>query len=325
MNRKQPNTVALLPDDTAVVADLCKVDLDDFFRHHSRTFSFAAKLFTTEQQWVVKRIYAFCRLTDDIVDKPESRSREQTTSLLDAWEHTVVNAFGGRASGIAWLDELLMTSHERGVPIEIIRDLIQGVRSDASNVRFDDQQALLGYCYKVASTVGLWMCHMLGITREADLSCAIALGKALQLTNIVRDVGEDLSTGRVYLPEDMMAEYGLNVDTLIEMSKSKKISNQYSELIADLIALSEEYYRNAWQAIVRLPFRLGIGVAVASVTYQRINHHVIKNNYDNLSLRAYTSRFEKIYLTGVAFSRYVTGRYLNVGHNTGSRSREVMF
>jgi phytoene synthase len=271
-------------------------DLDRYFRHHSRTFSFAARFFNADQRWAVRRVYAFCRFTDDLVDSNPGVDGSQALFLLNQWEKVVRSVFDGASSGIPWLDELLHVSRERGVAVDWISDLIAGVRFDTGVVRIASYEELDRYCYQVASTVGLWVSTLCNPSTSHLHADAIRLGSAMQLTNIVRDVGEDLRRDRIYLPQELLADHGLVQDDLFRMLDEEYPDDRFVAMIHELIDRADRLYEEAWSGITRLPLRMGVAIAIAARTYRGIHGSVRRNNYDTLHKRAYTTLARKVAL-----------------------------
>lgn len=266
-------------------------DLNAFFRIHSRSFWFASRWFKRSQREVIGRVYAYCRTTDDIVDC--ASDKEAAEQALADWAAKSSAAYAGESTGIDWLDQLMTSSREAGVPYELVEELLAGVRSDLDRVRIADWQELSRYCYRVGSVVGLWICRLFGVTEPAVLERARALGHAMQLTNITRDVGEDLSIDRIYLPAVLLDQYGISEADLQRMHAIGKPSPEYQTMMADLAERTEALYRFAETGIPALPAGFRSAVAVASRVYHGIDAAVCRAGWNNLSQRAHTSPLQK--------------------------------
>ncbi len=136
----------------------------------------------------------------------------------------------------------MQTSRAKRVPFSIIEDLIRGVERDMSSPSFETVEQLKDYCYGVASTVGLWLCHLHDVRDEWMLERAAALGRAMQITNIVRDVGEDLDRGRMYLPAEVLKRHGLTAGDLEAAKERGPIPEAYRALIREMISIADEEY-----------------------------------------------------------------------------------
>ena len=164
------------------------------FAAKARTFHWSARLLPADRRDDAAVVYAFCRLVDDTAD--EAPTAAVAAAALDR----LAAELEGRAEPRPLVAAFLDTAARRGLPLDAARELLAGVRSDLGVVRIADDDALLVYCYRVASTVGLLMCGVLGVRERDALPFAVDLGVAMQLTNICRDVAEDAGRGRVYLP-----------------------------------------------------------------------------------------------------------------------------
>ncbi|MBX2820136.1 MAG: carotenoid biosynthesis protein [Rhodothermaceae bacterium] len=273
--------------------------LKDFFTSHSRSFSFAARFFSPEQYQLVTRLYAFCRTTDDISDTVALRDgREKAEADLNDWEQRVYLSYQGIPSGIDWLDELMARSNQAGVPFDLIQDLLTGVRTDLREVEIATLDELDRYCYCVASVVGVWLCYLFGVRDREVLDRASAMGRAMQVTNILRDVGEDIRMDRLYLPTEFIEKYGISKHDIIAMeSGAQPINDSYRTLIEDLMERAEADYQYAFRGLTAIPISFARAAAVASEVYKGIHNSLRQNNYDNFKKRAYTQWHQKIILT----------------------------
>ena len=273
-----------------------------FFRNHSRSFSFAARLLPREDRRLLGSLYAFCRTTDDLVDQRIGSSRECVEHELDAWVDRAKSAFDGEKSGILWLDELMRSSRDAGVPFSLVRQLAAGVRMDMGTVAVQTFDELDHYTYRVASVVGIWMCHLYGAKDPDTLRRAAAMGRAMQTTNILRDVGEDLRHDRVYLPATLMERHGVSRSDLHAMMAAGEITQGYRSLVQELMARAEADYEEAFEGLVALPPAFARSSAAASAVYRGIHDEIRRNEFDNLRQRAFTSPARKVRLAAGALA-----------------------
>ncbi len=268
--------------------------LGRFFEAHSRSFSFAARWFSAEERRLVTHVYAFCRTTDDLVDQHAAQPAGQVERRLVQWLLLTRQAYNGQPSGISWLDDVMTTSARRKVPFRLVGELISGVRMDLGEVDLPSVEALHLYTYRVASVVGIWLCHLFEAREAETLRRAAAMGRAMQMTNIVRDVGEDLRRGRIYLPAALRERYGVTPGELRDMaSGARPITAGYKGLLEDLMERAEADYRYAFRGLAGLPSSFARASAVAAEVYRGIHRAVRRNGYDNLRRRAYTRWPEK--------------------------------
>lgn len=269
-----------------------------YFRAHARTFSLAARLFPVAERRRVEALYAYCRFTDDLVDDPEDATDPNTLEeRLEVWRQLSHNAFLGGLGGIPLLDAVMGDAATAGVDWLYPQALLDGVGMDLRPTRYADWKALSRYTFGVAGAVGGWMTRLFGIHDADTLNRAHALGHAMQLTNILRDVGEDLDMGRLYLPTVLLEKHGFtSADLDIWRRSSGPLPERYADAMRELMVVAEERYSWASPGIRSLPAFFRRPVAVAASAYRGIHHEVRRNGFDNLRLRAHTSTPRKAYL-----------------------------
>jgi phytoene synthase len=268
-----------------------------YFGRHAKSFRFAARLFPGEQLQKVADVYTFCRFTDDLVDEAVGEAPEVTETRLNVWLSLARQAYEEGDSGVPMLEAVMGEMRAAGVPFSYAAELVEGVRMDLSPRRYRTKEELRTYSHRVASVVGGWLTELFGIRDPWILNRAFALGHAMQLTNILRDVGEDLRRGRLYLPEDLMASYGIDRDHLEAKAKSGSPAVPgYRRLLEALMADAESDYEMAFEAIPTLPSFFQGPVAVAASVYRGIHDEIRRNGYDNLNRRARTSLSRKLVL-----------------------------
>jgi 15-cis-phytoene synthase len=269
---------------------------------HARSFRFAARLFPADRREQVVGVYAWCRYTDDLVDEADLPPRE-LEARLDAWLDLSRRAYDGEPTGNVMADRVMGEMRAAGVPFGYAAELIEGMRMDVRGTSYGTLAELRVYTYRVASVVGLWVTELFGIRDPWMLDRAAALGHAMQLTNILRDVGEDLRRGRLYLPTTWLAGHGLDRRDLEGMMHSGRIEPEYRQLVERLLRVAEDEYELAAPAIDRLPAFYRRPVAVAAHVYRGIHASLRRNGYDNLNRRAHTSLADKFRLGVAALGR----------------------
>ena len=182
---------------------------DKIARQQGRTFYKASSLLPDAKRRAVRALYAFCRITDDTVD----RVGAEPEAALAAWKQR--SLFAPLLAAALSPDDLVVVAWADAraryrIPTACAEQLIDGVARDLTRTRYASFDDLAAYCYGVASTVGLLSMHIIGFTGREAIPHAVKLGVALQLTNILRDVSEDWAVGRVYLPQDELAVFGLS-------------------------------------------------------------------------------------------------------------------
>ena len=265
--------------------------VEGYLASHSRSFRFAARFFPPDGVARVARVYAYCRVTDDLVDHP--LPGQGAGEMLEAWVALSRDAHAGIPSGLPLLDRVMAEMAEAGVPFTYAAELAEGMRMDLRSERYATAGELRRYTYRVASVVGLWLTRLFGVHDPAILARAERMGHAMQLTNILRDVGEDWTRGRLYLPADLLREHGVEEEALAEMCAGGPISAGYRALVESMLRVAEDDYRAAFSALPALPPSLARPVAVAAHVYRGIHRDIRRRGYDNLRQRAHTGVLAK--------------------------------
>jgi phytoene synthase len=263
----------------------------------------------------VEALYAFCRTVDDLADE---YPLAVGGPLLDAWWRWVDGLRGGAAGPApapapdrpadenAVLAAALRDVVERfGVPPAYLRLLVEGVRSDTERAAIASFPELRDYCYRVAGTVGLAMCHVLGAATPEAFERAERLGIAMQLTNILRDVGEDLQKGRVYLPADDLRRFAGSEQALA----ARHVSPAFVDLMRYQVARARTYYDAGMPGVFLLPPESRLPILIAGRLYRAILGRIETQGYDVFSRRAATSGRQKALAAGRAYLTLRAGRW----------------
>ncbi len=255
-------------------------------REHSKSFHLASSLLPEEKRLAIRALYAFCRTVDDIVDRPAGTNRDAS---LDYWRAQVQSTSVPDADNpvaAAWVDTLLRYAMPRRYALQ----LIDGVERDMFQTRYATFDDLSTYCYGVASTVGLMSMHIVGFESTEAIPFAIKLGVALQMTNILRDVGEDYRNGRVYLPLDEMDAFGVSESDLA----AGVVTDRWRELMRFEIVRTRALYTEAWPGIRMLDRDGRLAIAAAGSLDRGILDVIERNDYDVFSRRASVGMWPKI-------------------------------
>ncbi|MHB8629906.1 MAG: phytoene/squalene synthase family protein [Aggregatilineales bacterium] len=263
---------------------------EDIIRQHSKSFHLATRWLPPAERRAVRALYAFCRATDNLVDDPELRD----CVTLEDWRALVNSPMDVQREYpvlLAWAD----TRVRYVVPPIYGDELIDGCEMDLQRSRYQTFNELEHYCYCVASTVGLMAIHILGMSPGVAYKRArpyvIKLGVALQLTNILRDVGEDARRhGRIYLPLEDMARFGVREADIM----CGRLTNQMVKLLQFESERTHCLYQEAWPGIALLAPNARFAVAVAADMYWGILDKIRVNGYDVFSQRAFLTKTEKL-------------------------------
>ncbi|MEY3014719.1 MAG: hypothetical protein RIT45_3454 [Pseudomonadota bacterium] len=242
---------------------------------HGRSFALAGRLLPAKARDDAAVVYAFCRLVDDTAD--EAPSEAVARRELDVLQAELLGEAPRRPLVRAYLDVCART----GIPAEAGAELLRGVRGDLDPVQLADDRALLRYAYRVAGTVGLMMCGVLGVRDPAARAQAIDLGVAMQLTNICRDVREDGGRGRVYLPAERLRAAGVEPDQLlacVDRAPEEAIRAATATVVHDLLALAERYYASARTGVPAIPLRARLAIGAAARIYRAIGTRLARRH-----------------------------------------------
>lgn len=252
-----------------------------------KTFAFATRFFPAPMRPEIARLYAFCRAADDIADgeaQPAEKYRRLERferAFLDDWQAGRDGVFGAAA-----------LFHRHGIPVRHAIDLLAGMRSDIEPQGYASFEQLRRYCYNVASTVGLMLCGVWGVRDPAALARAEALGVAMQLTNIARDVGEDARRGRLYLPAPWLAAAGLAAEEVL----AGRFSDRVACAVEHTLQTAETHYEAGLAGVAALPPYARYPVTLAAVTYRDIHRVIRKHGHDVITRRAATGLPRKLWL-----------------------------
>tara|TARA_Y100000589_G_scaffold298503_1_gene307093 strand:- start:692 stop:1588 length:897 start_codon:yes stop_codon:yes gene_type:complete len=274
----------------------------------AKTFYLGTLLLPLEKRKAIWAIYVWCRRTDELMDSPDAlkKSKEELSDNLNKWEENTKSIFKGEIT--SELDAVLVDTIEKfPQSIDPYLDMIEGQRMDLSKFRYKNFEELKLYCYRVAGTVGLMTKNVMGIDafyRDAswiqvpDISdAAIALGIANQLTNILRDVGEDRQRGRIYLPQDEIKQYGYSEEELLMGT----INNQWKDLMAFQLNRAREWFQISEQGIKWLSGDARWPVWTSLRLYRKILNSIEKLDYDVFNNRAYVNRSAKAIEIPISF------------------------
>ena len=265
-------------------------------RHHAKTFYLASMFLPKKQQKPIFAIYALLRTVDDVVDMAEVKfnngliTSDEITKMLESWKSRLKACYAGNVDNdpimMAWQDTLKSYS----IPMELPLDLMDGVAMDIEFKPFETFEELYVYCYKVAAVVGLMTSEIFGYSDKQALEHAIELGIAMQLTNILRDIGEDVDRGRIYLPLEDLRRFNYSREEFMQ----KRINNNFINLMKFQIERARGYYSSSEKGIPMLEKQARFAVCISSVNYGNILSAIEKNNYDAFSKRAYRSFYQKV-------------------------------
>ena len=260
-------------------------------RTHARTFWLASRFLPAEKRRAAFALYAFCRVADDIVDATTVH-RDQAAEELSGYRRTVREALEGQPDGPV-LRELAEACVRFSVPARLIDELLDGVGRDCAPVSYATWDDLAQYCGEVASSVGEMCTHVFGVDGGAAhharaVDHARTLGVAMQLTNVLRDVGEDARRGRCYLPAADLAQFGLSRDLVLEGAIGR--DPRWQALMRFEITRARALYERAMPGILLLRADARRCATACAVGYAAILEAIERQQYDTFGTRARLSQ-----------------------------------
>jgi 15-cis-phytoene synthase len=252
----------------------------DIVRGHATSFYLSSFFLRPEKRRAIWAVYAFCRTADDIADR-DAPERERLDAL-DSWERRLRTASPDRLSDPIFA-AFAAAAQRFAIPQQPALDLLRGARIDVTVRRYETYEELQNYCYLVASTVGMLVMPILGTTSPAAITYGIALGRAMQMTNILRDVGEDARMGRIYLPAEDLARFGCSEDAI----HAGRLDAAFVALMEFQIARVRALYHEAKPGIALLAPDARYTIRLALDLYRAILDRIEANGYDVFTRRAY--------------------------------------
>ena len=260
------------------------------------SFYYSFMFLPADRRQAITALYAFCREVDDVVDECHDLSLAQTK--LEWWREEVGRVYNGTPThpvGLALKDVI------KGfrLPQEQLLEIIDGMAMDLSQTRYLDFKGLQLYCYRVASVVGLLAAEIFGYQDRQTLKYAHDLGLAFQLTNIIRDVGEDARRGRIYLPIEDLQRFNVPAKDLLEA----RYSEQFRALMAFQAERAEKFYDQAFAqlpAVDRKAQRPGL---VMAAIYRTLLREIARDGFMVLDRRTSLTPLRKVWLAGTTWFR----------------------
>jgi phytoene synthase len=253
-------------------------------QYHSKTFYLASSLLSEDKRRAVRALYAFCRVSDDLVDS----NVEDALIKLKSWRELTLEKepTDQDAIAMAWND----TRRNYKIPWLYAEQLISGVAQDLDRTRYQTFDELVSYCYGVACTVGLMSMHIIGFSGPAAIPYAIRLGVALQMTNILRDIGDDWRNGRIYIPLEELQRFGLDEQAIAD----GRVDDRWRGFMRFQIERTRQLYAEALPGVSLLERDGRFAIEAAAELYEAILHDIEDHDYDVFNRRASVSKWGKV-------------------------------
>jgi phytoene synthase len=270
---------------------------------HSKSFSLAARFLSPAVHDRAVVLYAWCRRADDAIDLTApgeggavlAQLRQELEAIYsdEPLDDVVLNAFR---------EVVRMGRIARDYPEE----LLEGLDMDVRGERYIYMEPFLQYCYRVAGTVGLMMCHVMGVRDEEAIRNAVHLGIAMQITNICRDVEVDWNNERLYIPEEILSDCGIRgLHERLGEPFPEEAREPCRKAIRILLAEADGFYRSGYDGLHALSWRSSLSIRIAGRVYQEIGARLEEMGHDPLAGRAIVSRRRKLELTAGSVLRSI--------------------
>ena len=262
--------------------------------HHSKSFALASKVLPPSSRDDAAVVYTWCRRADDAIDLEPPEHRAQALARLRAELDQVYGDGVPDEPVLAAFQEVVQRT---SIPREYPDEMLAGMEMDVLDHVYRSMDDLYRYCYRVASTVGLMMSHVMGVAGPGALRHAAHLGIAMQITNICRDVVEDWDNQRLYLPDELLERHGAG-DLRDYLGQPFPVDHRARVALAvgDLLDLADRFYRSGDRGLAALPWRCAFAVRTARRVYAAIGTRLRRRDCDVTAGRAYVSTAGKLFI-----------------------------
>jgi len=260
------------------------------------SFYYAFNLLPEDKRDAMNTVYAFCRKTDDIVDE-NSDSTDLKYEKLRKWRIEFEKSFSGH-SEFALLNKLGTTISKFNIPLNPFFELIKGMEMDLQNDRYKSFEDLQLYCYRVASTVGLMCIEIFGYKHPSTKQFAVDLGIALQMTNILRDIGKDAKNGRIYLPQEDLIKFNYTEQEIMSLI----YNDNFRDLMVYESSRAKQYFNSATANLDLDDKKTMFAARAMQHIYYKMLENIIAADYDVFNNDIKVSKIEKV---GIALGVWV--------------------
>ncbi len=270
-------------------------------KERAKNFYYAFITLPGEKRRAIYAAYAFCRLCDDATD--DDIAAAEKLRLVAEQRSLLAGLSAGRPDGQVYV-ALQDAIDTYGIPMEYLEEVINGVEMDISKTRYATFEELREYCYRVASSVGLVCIEIFGYDDPDAREHAVDLGLAMQLTNILRDVEEDMERDRVYIPQEELARFGCSEDDIFQ----GRVNDNFRDLMRFQVERAREYFRKGKRLLPLLSPRSRACPAVLHGTYSRLLDRIEASGYNVFGRRVSLSTGEKLVLMARLWANGIAAR-----------------
>jgi phytoene synthase len=260
------------------------------------SFYYSFLFLPPERRRAITALYAFCREVDDVVD--ESADPQLAATKLAWWRLEVANLFAGKPQHPV-TRALLPCIEKYAISQENLGEIIDGMQMDLTQTRYLDWPGLERYCYRVAGVVGLLAAGIFGYSDPRTLDYAKNLGIAFQLTNIIRDVGEDARKNRIYLPMEDLKRFGVPAADLLNANETE----DFRKLLAFEVARANEFYEKAFRLLPAADRRMQRPGLIMAAIYRALLVEIERDGFHVLTARTSLTPFRKFW---IAWKTWIT-------------------
>lgn len=259
-------------------------------KQHGTSYYFATTFFPRDIRDATYALYGFFRLPDEIVDSAQGTDNEEVKKILTEFQNDWKQCYKGKGSENPIIRAAVFVFHTYNIPFALSTDFLDAMMQDTEKTSYANYSELEQYMYGSACTVGLMMSHVIGFKRALTLEYAKKLGVAMQLTNFLRDIGEDYAhRGRIYMPQDELDRFKVTDEI-----ETGRMSPEFVSFMKFQVARARTLYRESDPGIAELHRRGQLSVRLASLLYERILTKIEEAGYNTLKSRVRTELPEKI-------------------------------
>jgi phytoene synthase len=262
------------------------------------SFYYAFNLLPEDKRDAMNTVYAFCRQTDDIVDE-NSDSTDLKYEKLRKWRIEFEKSFSGH-SEFSLLNKLGTTISKFNIPLDPFFELIKGMEMDLQKDRYKSFEDLQLYCYRVASTVGLMCIEIFGYKHTSTKQFAVDLGIALQMTNILRDIGKDAKNGRIYLPQEDLIKFNYSEQEIMSLV----YNDNFRDLMVYESARAKQYFNSATANLDLDDKKTMFAARAMQHIYYKMLENIISADYDVFNKDIKVSKVEKVGIALGVWAKY---------------------
>ncbi|MCX2727569.1 phytoene/squalene synthase family protein [Thermomicrobium sp. 4228-Ro] len=271
-----------------------QVPSEQILARYGRSFWLASRFLPADIRRDVTTIYAFFRYLDDLADT-DTVEQGLAAQVLQQWYQWVVSGLASSSPEPTLAKAVAGVYRRYHIPTAYTADLISGILSDITPRQIRTRDELYRYCYQVGGTVGLTLAPVLGVRCDTGQAAANALGIAMQLTNITRDLGEDLRRQRLYLPTEDLSRYGIELRSLYHLAQTFSPPTPQLQMVVRLqITRARQIYERARIGYRCLPERVRFGIIAAAEIYAAILRAIERNRFDTVRVRAIAGYDDKL-------------------------------